>query len=138
MSLIPYVIFLGIMIYAFVYCIKFLLRYRRLKTYGIETKGVINTSVPSRNLFSKNALMPKITFFTKENNRIDGFPRHTFFFELTGYRIKQEYKVFYFPPRPELFIVENLRELILTGMTLFFSLVIIVVLLQRIFFLLTI
>ncbi len=94
--------------------------------------------VPSRNLFSKNALIPKITFFTKENNRIDGFPKHTFFFELIGYKIKQECKVFYFPPRPELFIVENSRALILTGVTLFFSLVIIVVLLQRIFFLLTV
>lgn len=100
----------ALFIYTAAHSIWFLKRYRTLQQKGLRAVGTISSVTLSGKFFIRNASVPKIIFYTEDNQKVAGTPRHSLFIELSFYRQGQEHLIFYKRHQPDHFVISNPGE----------------------------
>jgi len=108
-------IYIFILIFVIVFQVgsmRFLYQFFSLKKNGIKAHGTVTSFITYRyNVVLKNASIPKFLFNTTDCRKVINTPIHTFFIELSTFKIDNDYEIFYSKGNPEKFIVNNHSEL---------------------------
>jgi len=110
-------IFMGIVtIYLLLSSIKFISIYIYLLKTGIRTTGsIIAFDTYRYNIMYKNTLIPKVLFFTANNDKVINIPNHSFLIELFSYKKDKSYNIIYDKGNSKRFIIENKTELFINS-----------------------
>ena len=100
-----YIFLLIVSIVLIVNSFHYFFRYFIIKRTGLRTKGLVVSFTTCRQFMIKNALIPKISFSTRDNRRVINMPLYSFFIELVGYKLNREYDIVYAKDNPNKFIV---------------------------------
>jgi len=93
--------------------IKFLKIYIKLLFSGTKTDGLVVAFEGSNHVMTKNALIPKIKFSTEKEQLIVGKPIHSWFIELSNYKLELDinYVTIYDNSDPNKFVIKSNIEL---------------------------
>jgi hypothetical protein len=112
--MIAYTFLLIIVLVCMINSSKFLMQYLKIKRTGLKTEGLIVAFITRRQIMLKNALIPKFSFSTQEGKEVISVPLHTFFVEVLGYHLNQEYELMYVADNPDAFIVCKPAEFLIS------------------------
>ena len=133
MVIVAYLFLLFLLMYNLFYSLKYLINYFKITKGGVETIATIDSFITYKHKIDfKNTLMPKLSFYDKNNLKISNIPVHSPLIELLTYKKDRGYKIFYNSEKPDLFVIENRLEVVFNTIVIAISIILCSYLLYKI------